>query len=75
MTSSCRILHHRFLHDLIPEIPAQILWRAQVHPAAAKERGEFLLHSGYVKECRNPLWIKFNQQINIAIRAKGFTQG
>ncbi len=52
------------------KIPAQVLGRAKVHPAAIKYPREFVRHFGEAEKAGNVLWIKLNEYVNITPRAE-----
>src|SRR5579883_2707614 len=72
--SSFRIEHFGLLEDLLPEVTAQVLRRAQVHCASPQECREFTFQARNAQQSRNMARFELHQDIHVALGSEIFPQ-
>ena len=75
MASSGCILHFGLFQDLLTEITAEIFGRAQVDLSAALKIRQLQFHASEIEEGWESVGLKFDQHVDIALRAEIVTQG
>lgn len=71
--SSSRILNRGRTHDLVPEVPAEVLGRPQVH-FSPEQRREFRLHSGEADHAGSMPFFELDQHVYVTVRTEVLAQ-
>src|SRR5215212_5665500 len=67
-SSSLRILHRSRIQHLLAEVPAQVLWRAQVYLPPPQHLRKLLLHPSKPEEARCVPFLEFDEHVYVTVR-------